>query len=86
MGRHVPLPEEPDAKAAEKRRRFKVYRREWQKRKRQRLKAEKFQRAVERSQLRLAARRANLDLCIDLDVSSRELRRALEIAKAWEEI
>jgi len=32
MGKHTPLPSDPDAKAAEKKRRFKIYYREWRRR------------------------------------------------------
>jgi len=36
MGKHTPLPSDPIAKAAEKKRRFKIYHREWKKRRRER--------------------------------------------------
>jgi hypothetical protein len=77
--KHRPLPSDPDAKAAEKKRRFKIYRREWQRRKRQELRAQKIRQAFDRRDLELAARRAGIDLCVDLrDLSSKQLRSIIE--------
>jgi hypothetical protein len=36
MGKHTPLPSDPIAKAAEKKRRFKVYQKDWKKKRRER--------------------------------------------------
>jgi hypothetical protein len=82
--KHRPLPSDPDARAAEKRLRFKIYRREWQRRKRQETRAQKIQRAFERRDLEMAARRANLDLVLDMCESSKTIRRWLEAAKTWQ--
>jgi hypothetical protein len=84
MGRHVPLPSDPIAKAAEKRRRFKVYQKDWKKRRREeRIRVAIHDLKVRRSLL-AAARQANLDLCLSLDdMGEGRLRRALRIAQGW---
>jgi hypothetical protein len=63
MGKHTPLPSDPEAKAAEKRRRFNLYRSEWKKRKRAELRARKIQ---AKQDLLRAAKVLGLDLCLDI--------------------
>jgi energy-converting hydrogenase A subunit M len=84
MGSHRPLPSDPIDRAAEKRRRFKAYQKDWKKRRR----AEASRIAVLHSKVRLAlladARQANLDLCVSVDdMSEGQLRNALKTAKEW---
>lgn len=84
MGKHTPLPTDPIARAAEKKRRFAAYRREYKQRKRR----ERVQLAViaakRRRSLQLAARQANIDLALDLnDMTDKQLRTALEVAERW---
>jgi hypothetical protein len=84
MGKHVPLPSDPTDRATEKRRRFKAYQRDWKQRRR----AEAIRIAIGDAKARRAllteARQAGLDLCLSLDdMSDRQIRRALQTARAW---
>jgi hypothetical protein len=80
MGKHTPLPSEPVAKAAEKRRRFKIYQKEWKKRRRASDVRERVAKAIRRRDLEQAARRANIDLCVSSisDMTISQLRAALQ--------
>jgi hypothetical protein len=76
MGKHTPLPSDPEARAAEKRRRFAVYRREWKRRKKAELRARKIQ---AKQDLLRAAERLGLDLCFDIRrMHDTELRWRIE--------
>jgi hypothetical protein len=84
MGSHRPLPSDPIDRAAEKRRRFKAYQKDWKQRRR--VEAGRVAAANYRAgrALLLAARQLNLDLCVSLeDMSEVQLRRALQTASSW---
>ena len=88
MGKHRPLPSDPVAKAAEKRRRFAEYRREWQKRHRKAARDHKIAVAVARHrvwrELAQAARRLNIDLCLELgDLTVEQLQKNIRTAERW---
>lgn len=80
MGKHTPLPSDPVARAAEKKRRFSVYHREWKRRRRAADVRERVAKALRRRDLERAARRAGVDLCVSSlsDMSTEQLRKALE--------
>jgi hypothetical protein len=88
MGKHVALPSDPVAKAAEKRCRFAEYRREWQKRHRKAARDHKIAVAVARHrarrELEQAARRLNIDLCLELaDLTVEQLAKNIATAERW---
>jgi hypothetical protein len=84
MGKHVPLPTDPTDRATEKRRRFKVYQKDWKRRRREEALRVAICNAKARRTLLADARRANLDLCVSVDdMSERQLRRALQTAGDW---
>ena len=84
MGKHVPLPAEPEARVAEKKRRFAVYRCQYQKHQR---KLEKERRAAacrQHRELAQAARRLNIDLCLELgDLTVEQLQKNIRTAERW---
>ena len=84
MGRHVWLPLDPVAKAAEKKRRFKAYQKEWKQRRR----AESARKTISayrlRRELARAAGRLNIDLCLELgDLTVEQLRKSIATAEGW---
>jgi hypothetical protein len=84
MGKHIPLPSDPIAKAAEKKRRFKVYQKAW-KTKRAQIRCEMGAAAYrQRRSVLQSARQANIDLCLDLnDLTIRQLNAAIQTARRW---
>lgn len=79
MTKHTPLPSDPDAKAAEKRRRFAVYHKAWRERRRLKLRREALARHTTRREMLADARDLHLDLCLPLaDMSDQQLRAAIE--------
>lgn len=84
MGKHTPLPSDPIAKAAEKKRRFKVYQKDWKARRREADRRAAASKYKGRRTLLADARRANLDLCLTLDdMGDGQLRKALQTARSW---
>jgi len=79
MGKHVPLPSDPVERATEKKRRFKIYKREWKRRARARERQEQAERYIQRRRLLQGCLRAHVDLCGPIeDWTNRQLREALE--------
>jgi hypothetical protein len=84
MGRHSPLPSDPIAKAAEKRRRFKAYQKEWKRRRAAEDREKSVSKTKHRRALLAEARHAALDLCLTVDhMSNEQLRRALLTVQGW---
>lgn len=84
MGKHVPLPSDPTDRAAEKRRRFKAYQKDWKKHRRALVAKAAISDAKTRRKLLAEANSAHLDLCVSLDdMSERQLLRALQVAEGW---
>jgi len=84
MGKHIPLPSDPIDRAAEKRRRFKAYQKDWKQRRRAEAARIAISDAKARRALLIEARRANLDLCLSLDdMSEGQLRKALRTVRDW---
>jgi sugar diacid utilization regulator len=83
MGKHVPLPSDPTAKAAEKKRRFKLYQKAWKKRRRESDIRERIVNAKNRRELEQAARRAHIDLCVSSvsDMTTKQLKAALQFVQ-----
>jgi predicted CoA-binding protein len=79
MGKHVPLPTDPIAKAAEKKRRFAAYRKAWKARTKAAWRQKKIAEARARRDLEQACIRAHVDLCCDpKDMTLKQLKAALE--------
>ena len=84
MSEHKPLPSDPVAKAAEKKRRFKVYQKDWKKRRRETAARVAIADFKASRALLADARRVNLDLCLTLDdMGDGQLRKALQTARSW---
>jgi hypothetical protein len=84
MSKHTPLPSDPVAKAAEKKRRFAVYRRGWRQRRREARKEAKIAYALGKLKLQRAARQLCIDLCLDLqDLTPKQLSAAIRTAEGW---
>lgn len=81
MGKHTPLPTDPDARAAEKKRRFAAYHREWRLRRRAMQREQALAKAKTRMKLLRAAHRAGIDLVLGPhNLTNKQLKAA--IAKA----
>jgi hypothetical protein len=84
MGKHVPLPSDPVAKAAEKKRRFAVYRREWKQRQKRLSHEQQAAQYRTRRELQQRAARLHIDLCLVLgDLTIEQLRNAIHTAESW---
>ena len=84
MGKHIPLPSDPTERAAEKKRRFAVYRCQYQKHQRKLEKERKVTAYRQRRELAQAARRLNIDLCLDLDdLTLEQFRKNIGTAERW---
>ena len=84
MGKHVALPSDPVARAAEKKRRFSVYRCQYQKHQRKLEKERKAAAYWRRSELAQAARRLNIDLCLELgDLTVEQLQKNIRTVERW---
>jgi hypothetical protein len=84
MGKHVPLPSDPIERAAEKKRRFSVYRCQYQRHQRKLEKERKVTAYRQRRELAQAARRLNIDLCLDLnDLTLEQFRKNISTAERW---
>jgi hypothetical protein len=81
VGKHTPLPSDPVAKAAEKKRRFKIYQKAWKKRRAQQDREQRVAAHRRRRGLEQAARQANIDLCVTAigDMTERQLLDALQL-------
>jgi isopropylmalate/homocitrate/citramalate synthase len=84
VGKHAPLPSDPAAKVAEKKRRFAVYYKAWKRRRNQ---AQRERRASAYKQQReaiQAARLLNIDLCLYFeDMTTKQLYAAIRTARDW---
>ena len=84
MGKHTPLPTDPVARAAEKKRRFAAYHKEWRANRRATMRGQMISMAVSkaraRRELEAACKRAHVDLCVTSieDMSVAQLKAALD--------
>jgi hypothetical protein len=84
MGKHTPLPSDPTERAAEKRRRFKAYQKEWKQRRRAEDARVNLAHARLMRALRAEARQLNLELCCSVDdMSEGRLRKAIQTVRGW---
>ena len=84
MGKHRqprrPLPDDPDEKIAERKRRFAAYRKLWKAERRERERAENLQKFRARRALLVAAHKAGFDLVTIIeDMTDQQIQKALRV-------